>query len=297
MAGAAGDGLQAAGVAAAARARRRRRGRATCPRSPAAPCAPRRSAPSLMMPAADAGGDLDEHQVRVSGQCGEVLAERHHVDVVVDERRRAELGGEVAGHVEAVPAGHDRRVDRAPGGVLDRPGQPDADAGEVLDSHGREQLARQCRRRGRAPTSGPSAMSRSSFTSASTEPARSVTASRAWVAPRSAAEHDAHRRVEREARGRPAAGGRGLARVPDEAAGQQRVDPRGHRGAGQPGASRPARRGCGRARRAAAGTARPFRRSRRWAAPRRPRPALPCAQSSTPSLGRTAQLGQRTGNF
>ena len=38
---------------------------------------------------------------------------------------------DVAGHVEAVPAGHDRRVDRAAGGVLDGTGQPDADGGQV----------------------------------------------------------------------------------------------------------------------------------------------------------------------
>ncbi len=38
---------------------------------------------------------------------------------------------EPAGHVEAVPAGHDRRVDGAAGAVLDRAGEPDADREQV----------------------------------------------------------------------------------------------------------------------------------------------------------------------
>ena len=42
-------------------------------------------------PAADAGGDLDEHQVVDVAEAHEVLAERHDVDVVVDDDVDAEL--------------------------------------------------------------------------------------------------------------------------------------------------------------------------------------------------------------
>ena len=62
---------------------------------------------------ADAGRDLHEHQVVDVGPGELPLAERHDVDVVVDQHRHVEAVAEPAGHVEAVPAGHDRRVDRA----------------------------------------------------------------------------------------------------------------------------------------------------------------------------------------
>ena len=80
---------------------------------------------------ADAGGDLDEDEVVDVRVDRGVLAERHDVDVVVDEDRAAERGRDVGRDVVAVPAGHDRRRGRAPGGVLDRTGQAEADAGEL----------------------------------------------------------------------------------------------------------------------------------------------------------------------
>src|SRR5690606_778568 len=81
--------------------------------------------------AADTGGGLDEQQVLRVGPGGEVLAEGHDVDVVVHQHRHGDAAADVLGDVEAVPAGHDRRVDRASGGVLDRAGEADADAQEV----------------------------------------------------------------------------------------------------------------------------------------------------------------------
>src|SRR5699024_8005050 len=72
--------------------------------------------------AADARGHLDEQQVVGIGPVAEVLTERHDVDVVIDERDDAEAFGEEALDVEAVPAGHDRWVDRSAGGVFDRSG-------------------------------------------------------------------------------------------------------------------------------------------------------------------------------
>ena len=81
-------------------------------------------------PAADAGADLHEHQERLVAPVRPVLAEGHDVHVVVDERRYAEALGEPSADGVEVPAGHDRRRDRASGGELDRPGQADADAAE-----------------------------------------------------------------------------------------------------------------------------------------------------------------------
>ena len=53
---------------------------------------------------ADAGGDLDQDEVVDVAQVGAALAERHDVDVVVDEDRHGVDRAEVAGHVVAVPA-------------------------------------------------------------------------------------------------------------------------------------------------------------------------------------------------
>ena len=70
--------------------------------------------------AADSRGNLDEHEVVDVAEADGVLPERHHVDVVVDDDDDVERGADERRHVEAVPAGHDRRVGRAAGGVLDR---------------------------------------------------------------------------------------------------------------------------------------------------------------------------------
>ena len=80
---------------------------------------------------ADAGRDLDEHEVGHVGQVGVLLAQRHDVHVVVDEHRYVEGPLHVRGHVVPVPSGHDRRVDRAAGRVLDRTGQADPDRGQL----------------------------------------------------------------------------------------------------------------------------------------------------------------------
>ena len=82
---------------------------------------------------ADAGGDLDEHEVLHVGQMSMLLAQRHDVDVVVDEDGHGKGLLDVPGHVVAVPAGHDRRIDRASGGVLHRTGQAETDGGELGD--------------------------------------------------------------------------------------------------------------------------------------------------------------------
>src|SRR5690606_36213436 len=66
--------------------------------------------------AADAGADLDEQQVAGVGEDVAVLAERHDVDVVVDEDVDA---GKVVGDRVVVPAGHARAVVGPAGGHRD----------------------------------------------------------------------------------------------------------------------------------------------------------------------------------
>ncbi len=68
----------------------------------------------------DARRDLHEDEVVDLGPGELALAERHDVDVVVDEHGRLEGVAEPARHVEPVPAGHDRRVDRASGSCARR---------------------------------------------------------------------------------------------------------------------------------------------------------------------------------
>jgi hypothetical protein len=77
----------------------------------------------------------------------DVLTESHHVDVVVDQHGHRELPRQVRRDVELVPPGHDRRIGRTAGGVLHRPGHPDADAHHVSGLHAdlAEQLVRHVR--------------------------------------------------------------------------------------------------------------------------------------------------------
>src|SRR4051812_10105825 len=81
--------------------------------------------------AADAGADLDEEQVLDVAPVRPVLAEGHDIDVVVDEYGRVVVGGEPAWDRVAVPAGHDRRRHRLPARERDRPRNADADAAHV----------------------------------------------------------------------------------------------------------------------------------------------------------------------
>src|SRR5690606_31486463 len=78
-------------------------------------------------------GDLDEDQVGEVAVALGVLAQRHDVDVVVDEDRPGQGPGEVARHVEAVPAGHDWRAHGTTGGELHGARQADAGAGDVVE--------------------------------------------------------------------------------------------------------------------------------------------------------------------
>ena len=85
--------------------------------------------------AADAGPDLDEEEVAgVAGHAGVPLAHRHHVDVVVEHRRAAELARERVAHRVAVPAGHQWRGHRHAAPEVDRAGHGDTHAHGVLDA-------------------------------------------------------------------------------------------------------------------------------------------------------------------
>ena len=184
---AAGDRLEAADVAAAADHVIAAVAR-ICPMSPAAPRAPRWMCPSATIPHPIPVPTLTSSRCDVSRQCDPVLAAGHDVHVVVDEHRRAVVVREPLRDVEAVPAGHDRRVDRPPGVELDRARDADADAAHV-GRRLRALLASSSSKRADthvSTRSGPSPMSMSPARSASGVPARSLTATRAWVAPRSA---------------------------------------------------------------------------------------------------------------
>ena len=153
---------------------------------------------------------LMKHEVVDVGQVRVLLAERHDVDVVVDEHRHVEAPLHVAGHVVAVPAGHDRRVDRAPGRVLHGPGQADADRrrGPPVSRRCSASSSRDRRLRpSRAPL-GAVGDVEVLATSTRTVPARSARAAVAWVAPMSTPATTQAPGLRAKQRRRPAAGGR-----------------------------------------------------------------------------------------
>ena len=162
--------------------------RRTWPMSPAAPCAPRWMRRPDDDPAADAGADLHVEQVLDVAPVRPVLAQRHDVDVVVDEHRRVVVAREPVGDREAVPAGHHRRRDRLAAPERDRRGHADADPADVAParSGGSEQLLEALVDPREHDVRASRATSVSYARSASGVPPRSQTASRECVAPRSA---------------------------------------------------------------------------------------------------------------
>jgi hypothetical protein len=92
--------------------------------------------------AADAGADLDVEEVGdAPGDPGVLLADREHVDVVVEDHRAAELAGDRVADRVPVPARHDRRRHRDPAVEVDRPGDADARAHGPVHAHLGEHLA------------------------------------------------------------------------------------------------------------------------------------------------------------
>ncbi|MDQ3576211.1 MAG: hypothetical protein M3443_01105 [Actinomycetota bacterium] len=93
---------------------------------------------------ADSGAHLDEEQVVDIGVARSGFPETKQIGVVVDEGRAAECLGQLPRHRIAVPAGHDRRLDRAPGLEVDRTGQTHSHPGEPrpVPTHIPEQVAK-----------------------------------------------------------------------------------------------------------------------------------------------------------
>ena len=188
---------------------------------------------------ADAGGDLDQHQVVDVGQVHLLLAESHDVDVVVDQHGYGVLALETPRHVVLVPARHDRRADRAAGRVLDRAGQADADRGQVLE---RTALRLQQRAHGRGHPAQHHLGTLGhveALAHLAEDLAGEVGQGGAHVGGADVdADHDLGRRVEREQRGRASAG---RARAPErrhQLEAHQYVDPGGDGGPRQAGGVR-----------------------------------------------------------
>src|SRR5215212_106422 len=103
----------------AARANRPVRVHADVPYVPSAPLAAALQMPVRDDAAADAGADLDEeHVVFALADAVPVLAQRHHVHVVVHEDRGIVLVGERRAYGKPVPTRHDRRAPQNPRGAL-----------------------------------------------------------------------------------------------------------------------------------------------------------------------------------
>ena len=74
----------------------------------------------------DTRGNFDEDHLGDIGPRRDLLAERHDVDVIVDEHRCIEFRLNGRRDIESMPPGHDGRADGAPRRELDRPRYPDA---------------------------------------------------------------------------------------------------------------------------------------------------------------------------
>ena len=140
-------------------------------------------------PGADAGADLDDDDVVVAdGDPGPPLAEGQDVDVVVDPDRRAVAVGEALAHRVAVPAGHDRRRDRA-ARCGTRPARARRCRCPTAARAGRASWRAAARTAPRRATGSAPARPMTSAGSsrwARIRPSRSVTATSMLVAPRSA---------------------------------------------------------------------------------------------------------------
>lgn len=128
---ASGDGFEAAGVAAPADDRLVAEDRGV-PDVASAPLATAVQASTGDQPGSYSRADLDVEDVVVpASRPGAHLPERHQVHLVVHPHGSVEDAAEPVADGVAVPAGHDRRRDRASGGELDGTGQADPDAPDV----------------------------------------------------------------------------------------------------------------------------------------------------------------------
>ena len=194
---------------------------------------------------ADAGRALHEHEVVHPRPARGLLAEREDVHIVVDEDRDVERTLHIAGYVEAVPARHDRRVGRAPRGVLDGAGDADAHAHEGEAAGGRgEQGAALCEDR----------VQQGLRSVADVDRARARIQDHAGQVgdgdgrvrgPEVDGQDEPGARVEGHPGGRAATGRHGLTGGAQEVGGQQSIDPGGDGRAGQSGEGGELRLGAG----------------------------------------------------
>ena len=92
----------------------------TWPRSPAVPWAPRCRMPPEMMPEPMPVATLTKTRSSTSARCSRRSPRAMMLTSLSTSTGHRGTRLQAAGDVEAVPAGHDRRVDGAAGGVLDR---------------------------------------------------------------------------------------------------------------------------------------------------------------------------------
>ena len=182
---------------------------------------------------ADAGAHLHEEQELHVPPRRPVLAHRHDVHVVVDQRGRAEAHGQPLADGIAVPSGHDRRADGTAGGELDRAGQPHPDpahAGEVAAGLGHEvdEGVLEPVEDGVGPVGDGDVPPGLAEHLAGEVGHRDARVGGAEIA----AQHHAGVAVERQAGRRPPTGGAAVAARDQQLAGQQGVDPLRH---GRPG--------------------------------------------------------------
>ncbi len=179
--------------------------------------------------AADAGADLDDEEVGQRALQAPELAERHQVDVVVDEDRRRVVFAQVVADREAVPVRHQRRVDELADFEVDRARHADADRRSPVAARSRigASSSRISTRTRASTTPGPSRTSAASACCASTARSGRSTATSRLVAPMSTADQHAQAGVQLQVLGPSAAGGTLQAGLGQQAlldqAGNQRV--------------------------------------------------------------------------
>ena len=183
----------------------------TWPRSPAEPWAPRWSRPPVMMPAPMPVATLTKSRCSTSGQPSSCSPSAMRLTSLSTSTGRVDVVVRCsAGMSKPSQPGMIGGLHRPAGGELDRPGQADADAGEVLG---------RAAGRGRAWSTRSSTdpvehrlgpvgdVDRPRSTRRSRRPRRSVTATRGVGGAEVGGEHDPGMRVEGEPGRRPAAGG------------------------------------------------------------------------------------------
>ncbi len=168
-----------------------------------------------------------------------VLAERHHVDVVVDEHGHREVVGEIRRDRDPVPSGQDQWADHAPGLDVHRPGNADADASYGVASVGGpgKQLVKAASDFGQHRI-GPLAAVRLEDVFRQDLSRQIADGELCSARTHGGGEHDPSRRVELQPRGWPAAGGGTIGALHDKPLFEKLAHPQRDRGARHAGEAR-----------------------------------------------------------